>query len=297
MSGNRRKTKSYGNGREHKRKVIWGHLVSGAKTGMVAVLVALMSGGALWAYHMITHWDYFKVADISVKGEFHLMKKDVIRISELSEGMNLLSANISKARKKLIAHPWVADADVRAKLPGNVEIAIREHKPLAIVDLGKRYLLNQDGRIFKELSPADPDNLPVISGLLLSDLGVNRKPRSQEFDAVMEILETGLQPESVIPNRVIDNIQVDRQIGLVLNTDPDFSFGGIKTVKLGYSDFAGKLDSFKNILSYLKKRETFMYIDSIDLNNLDRIVVNMTGESGGGSKLVEADLSMGSDSV
>ena len=72
---------------------------------------------------------------------------------------------------------------------------------------------------------------------------------------------------------MIKKIQVDREIGLTVYI-PDHETNRIKTVKLGYNDYSGKYSRLKNVLFYIKNRQYFSDFESIDLNNLNRIVVN-----------------------
>jgi cell division protein FtsQ len=85
----------------------------------------------------------------------------------------------------------------------------------------------------------------------------------------MEVLALGQKSESVLPYNVIKGIQVDREIGLTI-----FTSDRIKVVKIGYNDYPNKYARLKDVLLYLRKRPDFSHIESIDLNNLNRIVVN-----------------------
>jgi cell division protein FtsQ len=62
---------------------------------------------------------------------------------------------------------------------------------------------------------------------------------------------------------------VDREIGLTV-----YAFDRIKAIKIGYDDYTDKYAKLKNVLLFLKKGDGFSHLESIDLNNLNRIVVN-----------------------
>ena len=172
-------------------------------------------------------------------------------------------------RKRLLAHSWIAEAEVSRELPSGINIRIKEYEPLAILDLGRKFVINTQGEIFKEMAASDPDHLPVINGLEFSDINVHGQPRSIPYNAVMKVLELGKKSESVIPYKLIKRIHVDREIGLTI-----YAFDRVKEIKIGYSDYASKYAKLKNVLLYLKKRHDFSHLESIDLNNIDRVVVN-----------------------
>ena len=85
----------------------------------------------------------------------------------------------------------------------------------------------------------------------------------------MDVLRLGQKSESIIPNRLIKKIQVDREIGITL-----YAFDGEKSIKLGYNNFSGKYNRLRNVLYYINKQHGFQDFESIDLNNINRIVIN-----------------------
>jgi hypothetical protein len=96
------------------------------------------------------------------------------------------------------------------------------------------------------------------------------KERSNPFDAVMDVLRLGQRAESVLPNKLIRQIMVDREIGITI-----YGFNKIKEIKLGYENYADKYDLLKKVLLYIKNINNFQDLVSIDLNNFNRAVVNL----------------------
>jgi hypothetical protein len=85
----------------------------------------------------------------------------------------------------------------------------------------------------------------------------------------MQVLKLGRQQGSILPNHLIRQISVDRQIGLTI-----FAFDGLKAISLGYSDYIGKYHMLAKLFSYLGGQRSIFDFDRIDLNNMKRIVVN-----------------------
>lgn len=239
------------------------------KAVAVVAVLHLVSFLFILCHDFLTQCEYFRTESLVVTGADRLSEEQVIKQAELNKGMNILSVNLSIARKRLLAHPWIAEAEVSRELPSSINIRIKEQKPFAILDLGRKFVINTNGEIFKEMDASDPVNLPIISGLEFADINVRGKTRSIPYNAVMNILELGQKPESVIPIKLINRIHVDREIGLTV-----YAFDRIKEIKIGYDDYKGKYAKLKNVLLFLKKREDFSHLESIDLNNLNRIVIN-----------------------
>jgi cell division protein FtsQ len=228
-----------------------------------------MSLGFVLCHDFLTQYDYFNAQELVVTGESRLTVDEIIRQANIQKGINILSLNLTKTRKRLLAHPWIEEADISRKLPNEIHIQIKEQQAMAVLDLGRRFIINTNGVIFKEWGPADPENLPVITGLQFSDINVPGTPRTPTFEAVMTVLTLGREGNSVLPNKIVKSIRVDREIGLTL-----LAFGKNKQIKLGYDDYPGKYENLKNILDHLRVRSAFPDFESIDLNDLNRVVVH-----------------------
>ncbi|MEJ2655659.1 MAG: FtsQ-type POTRA domain-containing protein [Desulfobacterales bacterium] len=259
----------YKNSAAIKRNRILKHLVLGIKLTAVGATLLLVSLLFVFSYDFLTQCDYFKAKDLLVAGTHRLTQKQVLQRAKIFGGVNIFSVNLTKVRKRLIAQPWIEDAEVSRELPFGIQIRIKEQDPLAILDLGRKFIINTQGEIFKEMDASDPCNLPVISGLEFSDINIKGEPRSMPFNAVMKILALGQQSKSVLPCELIKRIDVDREMGLTI-----YALDHIKEIKIGYNDYPSKYKMLKDVLFYLEKNSGFSRFESIDLNNLNRIVVN-----------------------
>ena len=250
-------------------------LIMGFKFTSALAAVMIVTGFFILVHDLLTQCDYFGARQLTVEGMRRLTREQVAKQAGVHAGINILSTNLALVRKRLRAHPWIAEAEVSREIPSGLTIVIKEHTALATVDCGQKYLINTHGEIFKAWEPSDPNNLPVVSGLNLSDLTVygrqpNRnKTRSAPFKSVMRVLQLGGKKGSVLPNQVVKQIHVDRQIGLTVH-----AFDRGKTINLGYSDYAGKYRMLSNFFSYLKHHRRILDFERIDLNNLQRVVVN-----------------------
>jgi cell division protein FtsQ len=179
-----------------------------------------------------------------------------------------LSVNLYVVRQRLLADPWVAEAQVSRDLPDTMEIHIVEQRPLAILDLGRKFLLNDRGEVFMELNEAAPVALPLVTGLEFTDLHLDGGSASPAFAAVMEVLRLGLRPDTALPLAAVGRIEVDRQLGLTIH-----AFGGKKIIKIGYHDYSDKYDRLRTVMVFLNRDGRLPDFSVIDLNYRNRIVV------------------------
>ncbi|RJQ62691.1 MAG: FtsQ-type POTRA domain-containing protein [Desulfobacteraceae bacterium] len=248
-------------------KIRTGGIVGVYTLSAVAALIAL-SAGFIFGYDVLTQMDGF-AAEIRVEGIGRLSEKEILEQAEISPGVNLFSLNPFLIRKRLLAHPWVASAEVDFQMHAKVTLRIVEQVPLAVVDLGRQFILNAEGFIFKEKSDRDRMDLPVIEGLEYSDIPLPGDREEVPFGAVKKFLALGGGPDSLLNHGTIQKIRVDRDLGLSIE-----AFGNGTVIKLGYHDYPEKIRSLGRILAYCRQADTFNKLRWIDLNDLNRIVVN-----------------------
>ena len=262
-----------------------GRIMLAFKVMASIVALAAVTGLFILIHDVVTQCEYFAAKEMTIEGTQRLTPEQVARQARIGLGDNILSVKLSLVRRRLLAHPWIAEAEVSREIPSRLIIRIREHAALAVVDLGQKFLLNHQGQIFKAWDPADRVNLPEISGLELSDLKVYGRLEpsnsghtpvdSAPFRAVMQVLQLGEKQGSILPNHLIRQISVDRQIGITI-----YAFDRLKAISLGYSDYIGKYRMLAKLFSYLKRQQSIFDFNRIDLNNLQRIVVNPIARTG-----------------
>lgn len=280
-----------------------------------------MTVSLVFLFLFLIQWDYLRAERIAVFGAGRVSETDVLQKAGLQPGMNILSVNLSLARKRLSSHPWISEAKVSLRFPPEIRIRIKEHEPLAVFELDEKYLANTEGEIFKKWDPLDTPMLPVVSGLRFSDVeiageysgtfeevfqlvgawwdGIVQKvlarwqpsslERSNEteglfasggrshtlpFKAVMNVLHSGNGPNSILPNQLIQDIRVDREMGITLVIAPENEEVEVSRIRLGYHNYPAKFFHLQQLFRYLDNEEHHLKIHSIDLNNLDRIVVS-----------------------
>ncbi|MCK7508365.1 MAG: FtsQ-type POTRA domain-containing protein [Desulfobacterales bacterium] len=119
-----------------------------------AVFVSLFF---VFVHDVFTQSEHFQARQIQVEGASAPGRRARLQtVAGVRPGINVLSVNLSAARKRLLAHPWIAEAEIQREIPSTLRIRIREHVPAAVVDVGRKFLLNTRGEIFKEWEPADP---------------------------------------------------------------------------------------------------------------------------------------------
>jgi cell division protein FtsQ len=261
---------------------------------IIVALVMTMSFGFILIHDIIIQSDFFRAENLIVTGTRRLSADQILDQADIRYGSNILAINLSVSRKRLLAHPWIAEATVTREIPDKIRISIAEHRPMAVVDLGRKFLLSDKRILFKEKEASDPDSLPLIRGLRYSDInipgekrlfnkqkdgppenpgtssGIHWQIEMNPLDAVMEILHLGLNKGSIMPNERIKQIRVDKDIGLTL-----FPADTVREIRLGYQEYPNKYTVLREVFKYIDKGKNshLADFDLIDLNNLNRVVL------------------------
>ncbi|MBU2489157.1 MAG: FtsQ-type POTRA domain-containing protein [Proteobacteria bacterium] len=236
-----------------------------ACTGVFLIFAGL-AYSFLWVYDLAVETPAFAAKTLEVKGNAHVSREEILEKAGVAEGVNVLSVSLTAARERLLSDPWIAGAKVRFQLPDKIFIEVTEHVPMAVLDLGRRFLMDTNGEIFKLADDGDPEGLPLVRGLEFSDISVASQPMSPPYKAVVEFLKARRESEWALPAAAVAEVAVDRDLGLTLVAgDPAV------TVRLGFDRYPEKLVRLHGVFSMNTSQG--VGLKAVDLLDLDRVVI------------------------
>jgi cell division protein FtsQ len=144
----------------------WGKALAVLRAVTGVALVAGASVGLAWTArrHVMTS-PRFAIAEVDVVGNERRPTADIVSESGLVVGTNVFAADLDTIRGRVLADPWIAEVTLARRLPGTILMQVTERRPVALVSMGDMFLAGADGEPFKKLEPADPVDLPLITGL------------------------------------------------------------------------------------------------------------------------------------
>ena len=253
-----------------KRRVVLYRQIRLTTLGVAALLfLGVLSILGMFVHDFFTQWAYFDAREIKISGTERVSHTELLAQGQLRLNKNILAVNLPLVRKRLLAHPWISEARVRREFPDTIIVTIEEHQPLAVFEMGDRFLINTAGEIFKKFGADDPQGLPLVSGLAYADLPVEGQTTSRAYQAVQAVLTLGRSPDSPLPNNQLKHVAVDTDMGLSL-----LAFDRNLVIRLGYDDYPLKYRRLAQVIDYLTLNESVPGIEWIDLNDTERIVVN-----------------------
>jgi cell division protein FtsQ len=156
------------------------------------VLALQISAGALtvvflaWAaYAKVMGTERLRVARVEVRGSRFLSEGEVRELLGPAAGENILGLDIAALKARLRASPWVEDATVTRTLPDTLRVEVHERAPLALAEVERLYLMDEDGVLIDMYGPRTAGfDLPIVRGLANVDVEA-RRARAERAGALL----------------------------------------------------------------------------------------------------------------
>lgn len=208
---------------------------------------------ALCAFFVFLGWSWasrsprLTVQRIAFRGLQRASEAELLRLSGLAAGQNLLQADLGAATRAMAGHAWVKQVQARRRFPSTVEVQVREHVPVAVLSMGDLYAVDAEGAPFKRLQPGDAVDLPLITGV---DRDQYLQDRERWEKRVRQALDLSQLYQARFPGPLyrLSELRLS-PLGLSVVDGPDG-----EEVHLGDSDFAEKLDRLQLVRRALAQR-------------------------------------------
>ena len=253
-----------------RRGKLWG-LIRPAVTYSVVALIAVY--GVYRGGGVLRHARLLQVDRILVRGTDRLSSGEVLAVLAGLQGENIVWADLSAWRLRLLSSPWVRDAALRRLLPSTVEVVVSERQPIGIARVdGRLYLVDERAVVMDEYGSQYADfDLPIIDGLTppAAEAAGGRTDAARAELAARLIASVGSRPEIA---RRLSQVDVSdlHNAAVILSGDPAVLY-------VGEDRFLPRLQSYVDLAEAL--RERVQQIDYVDLRFGDRIYVRPVGAS------------------
>jgi cell division protein FtsQ len=186
--------------------------------GIAALCVLAALGSFLWLGHrFVTTSPRFAITEIRIEGTERLTADELRATIPVRVGDNVFTAKLDATVDALRAHPWIASVELRRILPHTLVVDVREHKAVAVAELGELYLVAPSGHVFKraELGSGDGAGLPIITGI---DRAAYRRDPAGTAKLFTGALAAVKQWETNDERPAIGEVHVDARGSLTLRT-------------------------------------------------------------------------------
>ena len=145
---------------------ILGLLAQGARPLFrLMVIMGLISALGYMGWQAVLRSPYFHIRNINTEATSHLTREQIIERVGLNKPVNTFLFDVEAAEDALMAHPWVARADIKTVLPDSIEIEVQERSISGVVVLDALYLVDGSGQPFARPKPDEASGLHLVTGL------------------------------------------------------------------------------------------------------------------------------------
>jgi cell division protein FtsQ len=228
----------------------------------VAALAGLLAAAALggWqGWRFLTTGESLRIREIRITGLRGADAEELLELSPVKRGDNLVLADVDAVARALQRDPWVASVEVRRRWPPALEVAVREREAAALVDLGTLYLADAQGHVFKRASAGDGLDLPLVTGFAADDYVQRRPDVESGLRGALRLCQAwaaaGL--DRALP---LAEIHLDFVDGVTVYAGEE----GVQ-VRLGGDDPGPKLERLRTVLAALRaegKRAEVIHLDN-----------------------------------
>jgi len=181
----------------------------------VLILLFLLAGMMFFGKRFIDT-DYFKVQEVLIKGDYKLLKQDIVVKLEQMKGKNIVYLNTNEIESLIKKDARVKKVSVKKLFPSKIEVTLEEKQPYVYVKKGDETLLaDKDLVIYGDILEDPSRNIPVIE--YTNDESLNAiktilsKIKNKDFYAMIsEIRQSEKNYEILLINNV--KIITDTQV-------------------------------------------------------------------------------------
>ncbi|MCX6353871.1 MAG: FtsQ-type POTRA domain-containing protein [Candidatus Aureabacteria bacterium] len=245
--------------------------------------VALVERGTVQPSGFIVRW-------MEVSNNDLLSKREIISLSGVKVGDNLLSTDIAKVRAKICGHPDVKDVIVTRKMPGTLVIRVYERFPIAAfhspsVGSGRgaqnlasspsevsvrRCVLDEEGYILSSRKEMSNQSLPYIVGMRMGAVRHGDRLGDPAVRKGLEIVKRYRESELC---RRLELVSVDV-------SDPEnyvMRSVQIQEIRLGNENLSDRLQLLSHILAQRSARGINGFASYLDLRWKDAAEMPLAG--------------------
>jgi cell division protein FtsQ len=240
----------------------------------VASIIATMATALACVWGLVRYTrtsPRFAVRSIEAHGAIHRSSADLARLAGIAQGQNIFAVDLETARVRILADPWIEQANVARRLPGSVVLDVVEREASALVAIGPElYVVTRAGEPFKKLEPSDPYDLPIVTGVRAEDVA---KDRSGVVAAIKRGLDLIAEYErsSAAKNLPVQEVNLSDQGGMSLTVGKE-----PVVLRFGKGPYRQPIDEVSRVLAEVAIRRAQPSIVFVDNEaHPERVVVRL----------------------
>jgi cell division septal protein FtsQ len=198
---------------------------------MVALTLSAVGAAGYYVRHFILQSGYFQIRHIDISGASPTLATDAHRLIDrqlTNFGDNLCQLDVDYLLYKLEGLPRVKKAQVQKIYPQSIQVSFQERTPLMVANVGRPYLIDEDGVLIDAISPAQVRQygVPVLTGLHDSAVNVGDRLSDKDLGLILKTVDFLRESDPTLHRRIIQwDINTQHEITAILDTHTEVRFG------------------------------------------------------------------------
>lgn len=167
---------------------------------------------------------FFNINKINIKGEVDYSNEDIIRMSGISIGDNMVRMDTQKVGNNILnSMIYIEDVNINKKYPDTLEINVTKCVAAANIQFGNEYILvSQKGKILDKVD-SPQDNLIIVNGFepaaetLGTYLTSNDEQKTEIYFEIFEYITNNQKNK-------IRNVDITDKYDIIINYDDRINF-------------------------------------------------------------------------
>jgi cell division septal protein FtsQ len=128
----------------------------------------------------------FGVREIMVVGSAHLSSTEIVRLSGLTLGANIMKVPTSAIRNRLVQNPRIAEATVSRKLPGRLVVRVVEREGILLLPCGSQFAeIDASGLPLEFHRYVGALGLPVATGIAIPGVTLGARLSEEKLTSAL----------------------------------------------------------------------------------------------------------------
>lgn len=205
------------------------------------------------------------VSEIRVEGAQYLDAARVAEIAGLREGADLISADLVRARQRLLLDSRIARAEVERRLPRGVRVRIGERQPVLLVHHGVPWEIDSAGVLLAPLQAGVVADVPVLAGPRFERVPAGTQVDGVQVERGLRWIQTLSRRELQLAGRVSEiDVGEPLQTGLTL-------MNGTRVLAPAWPPSVRRLSALRVVLADLDRQGTAA--DEVDVRFEHQVIV------------------------
>ena len=214
------------------------------RTALLLILFLVIACAIFLSFYgLYIKSSYFVVENVIIVGRESNSRVDYNKLERMTVDKNIFKLNLKDIRNYMLKnYPELFDLRLTRAFPDSIVAVITLRKPVAQLYQIRYYPIDKDGVILSQVKDYPNEKLPIISGAPFDLSGHVGKATDSRYIKKALLLLKELQSSGLLEEHKLVEINISNIRNIIFFLEDNLE------IKIGYEDYALRLENLKKIL-------------------------------------------------